>query len=59
MSDYRDEDAESDEIDETAGVRNLEIRVKKLIAHDNNIKQIDIKVIRCTTESVHPEHAKR
>jgi len=37
MSDYRDEDAESDEIDETTG-RNLEIRIKKLIAHDNNIK---------------------
>jgi len=37
MSDYKDEDAESDEIDETIG-RNLEIRVKKLIAHDNNIK---------------------
>ena len=58
MSDYKDEDAESDEIDETIG-RNLEIRVKKLIAHDNNIKQIDIKVGKYTTESVHPDHGRR
>ena len=58
MSDYRDEDAESDEIDETTG-RNLEIRIKKLVAHDNDIKQIDIRVGTCTTETVHPDQAKK
>jgi hypothetical protein len=58
LSDYRDEDAESDEIDEIAG-RNLEIRIKKLVAHDNCIKQIDYKVAKCATVSIPPDEPRR
>jgi hypothetical protein len=54
LSDYKDEDAESDEVDEIAG-RNLEIRVKRLVAHDNNIKYIDIKTAKFNdSESLPP-----
>ncbi len=58
ISDYRDEDAESDEIDEITG-RNLDIRIKKLVTHDNYIKQIDIRVGKCTTETIPPDLARR
>ena len=54
LSDYRDEDAESDEIDEIAG-RNLEIRIKKLVTHDNCIRQIDVRIGKCITESNPPD----
>lgn len=40
LSDYKDEDAESDEVDEVAG-RSLQIRIKKLVAHDMNIRLLD------------------
>jgi hypothetical protein len=42
MSEYRDENAESDEVDEIPG-KSLEIRVKKLQTHQMDIKEIDNK----------------
>lgn len=43
LSEYRDENAESDEVDEIPG-KSLEIRVKKLQTHQMNIKEIDQKM---------------
>ncbi len=43
LSEYRDENAESDEVDEIIG-KSLEIRVKKMIAHEMDIKIIDLKL---------------
>lgn len=45
LSEYRDENAEPDEVDENSG-KPIVIKVNKLHAHEMNIKQID-KVHRC------------
>ena len=43
LSEYRDENAESDEVDEIPG-KSLDIRIKKLKTHQMNIKEIDMKM---------------
>lgn len=48
MSEYRDENAEPEEVDENQG-KPLEIRVKRLVAHDMDIKQVSKKHMRCRT----------
>lgn len=50
LSEYRDENAEPDEVDENSG-NPIVIKVKKLHAHEMNIKQID-KVHRCQTQAI-------
>jgi hypothetical protein len=49
MSEYRDENAEPDEVDENGG-NPIKIKVKKLQAHEMNIKKID-KVQRFNTHA--------
>jgi hypothetical protein len=53
LSEYRDENAEPDEVDEcpSGTVAPLEHKVKKLRAHENNIKQID-KVLRYQSQAI-------
>lgn len=49
MSEYRDENAEPDEVDENGGAP-IKIKVKKLQTHEMNIKKID-KVQRYNTHA--------
>lgn len=53
LSEYRDENAEPDEVDEcpSGATATLEHKVKKLRTHENNIKQID-KMLRCQTQAI-------